>query len=337
MKDLYGSCNSCSFSHIYVEERAIENENTKHILSNFKNSSIIKIRHYKDVFSRHNQNFVLQKKSPKLILACKDGNLIYKGADVCESFGNEHFYYTSSMMNCLYNCEYCYLQGMYSSANIVIFVNLNDIFYNLQHILKKHPVYLCISYDTDLLAFENITGFTRKWIEFASLYPHLKIEIRTKSCNFKSIEDIVPQDNVILAWTLSPEEIARKYEANTPSLSSRLNSVKDALDKGWKVRICFDPILYIHSWEEQYKKCVEDTFKVISKSNIEDVSIGVFRIAKDYLKRMVKNNPRSVLLSYPFKTINGVCTYSLEHHQSMVEFIYNMICDHVEEKKIFVQ
>lgn len=335
MKDLYGSLNLCSFSHIYVEEKALDNENTKYILSKFKNSSIIKIHHYKDVFSRHNQDFVLQKKSPKIILACKDGNLIYKGARVCESFGNDHFYYTASMMNCVYNCEYCYLQGVYPSANIVIFVNLNDIFTELKCFLKKHPVYICISYDTDLLAFENITGFTRKWIEFSYLYPHLKIEVRTKSSNFKSIEDIAPRSNVILAWTLSPEEIIGKYEGNTPSLKSRLSSLKCAVSKGWKVRVCFDPLLYVPGWKEYYTRCVEDTFKVVSESNIEDVSIGVFRIAKDYFKKMEKINPNSILLSYPFKTIDGIYTYSEEHHKSMIDFMYNMVRNYVKKEKIF--
>jgi len=335
LKDLYGSWNLYSFSHIYVEEKALNNENTKYILSKFKNSSIVKIHHYKDVFSRHNQDFVLQKKSPKLILACKEGSLIYKGARVCESFGNNYFYYTSSMMNCVYNCEYCYLKGMYPSANIVIFVNLNDIFNELKCFLREHPIYLCISYDTDLLAFENITGFTRKWIEFASLYPNLKIEIRTKSSNFKSIEDIAPESNVILAWTLSPEEIIKKYEQNTPGLKFRLNSLKSALSRGWKVRICFDPLLYVPGWERDYEKCVEDTFKDISAWQFEDVSIGVFRIAKNYFKKMEKINPWSPLLSYPFKNVEGVYTYSEEHHKSMVDFMYNAVSNYVKREKIF--
>jgi len=181
LKNLYSSLNLCSFSHIYVENGVIENKNTKRILSKFKKSNVIKINHYKDVFCRHNQDFLVQKKSPKLILARNDGNLIYEGARVCDDFGNEHFYYTSSIMNCLYNCEYCYLQGVYSSANIVLFVNLEDVFKQVECILKKHSVYLCISYDTDLMAFENITGFIRKWIQFAEKHDNLKIEVRTKS------------------------------------------------------------------------------------------------------------------------------------------------------------
>ena len=337
LKNLYSSLNLCSFSHIYVENGVTENENTKRILSKFKSSNVIKINHYKDVFCRHNQDFLVQKKSPKLILARNDGNLIYEGARVCDDFGNEHFYYTSSIMNCLYNCEYCYLQGVYSSANIVLFVNLEDVFKKVESILKKHSVYLCISYDTDLMAFENITGFIRKWIQFAEKHDNLKIEVRTKSSNFKSIEDIVPQDNVILAWTLSPEKICRKYEMGAPNFKFRLNSIKSAIDRGWKVRVCFDPLLYVHNWEKYYKNCVEDTFKVIPEENIQDVSIGVFRIGKDYLKNMEKMNPQSLLLAYPFKTADGTCSYSEQHHKLLVNFVYDLVCKYVKKSKVFVQ
>jgi spore photoproduct lyase len=320
-----------------VENRVLQNENAKAILSRFKNSRVINIEHYKDVFCRHNQDFLAQKKSPQLILAHNDGNLIYKGAKVCDDFGNKYFYYTSSIMNCIYNCEYCYLQGMYSSANIVVFVNIEDVFHQVEHILKEHPAYICISYDTDIMAFENITGFLNKWLEFAGVRDNLKIEVRTKSSNFKSIEKAVPGDNIILAWTISPDEIAKKYEQMAPGLDSRLESARSALKKGWKVRICFDPILYVENWDEYYKKCIEKTFRVIPADKIQDVSIGVFRISKNYFKNMMKSNPNSLLLSYPFEILDSVCTYSEEHHNKMVNFVYNMVSSYVGKDKIFIQ
>lgn len=46
--------------------------------------------------------------------------------------------------------------------------------------LSEHPVYLCVSYDTDLLAFETMTGYVREWEHFVlgenkrSTYPHLR-------------------------------------------------------------------------------------------------------------------------------------------------------------------
>ncbi|KAJ51761.1 spore photoproduct lyase [Clostridium tetanomorphum] len=324
------------FSHIYIEEKALNYPNTKKILDYFNKAEIVQINHYKDVFSRSHQNYILQKKSPKLILAVKKDNLVYEGAEVCEDFGNSHFYYTSTMMNCIYDCQYCYLQGMYSSANVVIFVNIQDIFNEVKKLLKKHSVYLCISYDTDILAFENVIDYGRQWINFAKKHKHLTIELRTKSANFKAIEDIKKEENIILAWTLSPDLVIKNYENKTPSLKERLSSIKEAIDKGWKVRLCFDPILYIKQWKETYKNLIDTTFTELSVEKIYDVSIGVFRVSKDYLKRMRKQRLDSVILNYPFETVNGLCSYSNNLSENMVVYVYELVKKYVPKGKIYI-
>ena len=96
------------------------------------------------------------------------------------------------MMNCVYDCEYCYLKGMYPSGNLVVFVNLEDFFDKTQELLKEHPVYLCVSYDTDLLAFESVLGYAGEWASFLKQNPNLQIEIRTKSAGFLNIRQFRP-------------------------------------------------------------------------------------------------------------------------------------------------
>ncbi|MBO7564242.1 MAG: radical SAM protein, partial [Clostridiales bacterium] len=75
------------FSHIYVEEKAKEHPLTKEILSWYKKSQIIPIRHHKDVFNRPRQSFLLQKIAPSIILARNPGVSVFKGAPVCQDIG----------------------------------------------------------------------------------------------------------------------------------------------------------------------------------------------------------------------------------------------------------
>lgn len=139
-----------NFSTIYVEKEILEHENTKKILSYFKDSKVILIHDYRDVFNRKKQSISLQKQSQNLILAKKKKDYLYEASPVCQSFDNRYFYYSSTIMNCVYDCEYCFLKGMYPSSNIVVFVNLEDFFDECKKMLSKHPVYLCVSYDTDM-------------------------------------------------------------------------------------------------------------------------------------------------------------------------------------------
>lgn len=325
------------FSHIYVEKKILNNKNTLEILSKFKDVKIIEIDNYKEVFSSNNQDFHLQKLGQKLILASNKPNMIYKGAVVCESFENDNFYYTSSIINCVYDCEYCYLQGVYSSGNIVIFVDIEKVFKEVEELYNKlKTLYLCVSYDTDLLAIENICGFSEKWYYFIEDKKDLKIELRTKSGNIDKFLNLKPLNNFIIAFTLSPENLALKNEKYTASFKNRVNAIKELQEKGWKVRICIDPLIYSDNFEKNYSQMIEYLFNEIDKEKVIDVSIGVFRISKEYLKKMRNQNQNSEILYYPFEYIDGVYTYSDKTKSYMINFIKEQFLKYIDERKIYI-
>ena len=318
-----------------MEKEILEHENTREILGRFPRARIVEINHYKDLFCRPGQDFSAQKHSVKLILARRRNHFVYPGASVCENFGNANFYYVSSVMNCLYNCDYCYLQGMYPSANIVVFVNLEDTLTEIGCLLARFPIYLCVSYDTDLLALERVVGFAKKWAEFARAKRDLTIELRTKSADFAALRGTEPSDNLILAWTLSPQEIAERFERGAPSLGMRLAAVREAIRAGWKVRLCFDPLLDVKGWRELYKAMVEQVFSSVAPESVRDVSIGVFRIGRDYLKNMQKRRPDSELAQYPYACENGICTYKRARREEMLTFMSGQVRRFIEEKRIY--
>ena len=148
------------FSHIYVEKDALNYPLTESVLSKYGSSKMIEINNYKEIFNRSNQNFQLQKFSMKLILAIKKAPYLYPVSSIVQEFDSPNVFYTTPVINCLYNCDYCFLQGMYPSGNMVLFVNENDFFdgtvLEIQKRKYKKPLYLSISYYTDLLAMENI-------------------------------------------------------------------------------------------------------------------------------------------------------------------------------------
>lgn len=324
------------FSHIYVEEKVRNHSLTKQILKKFPKAEIIEIGHYKDIFNRKHQNFMAQKANQALILAKKEGRLIYEGAPMCQNFGHSWFYYTSCMMNCIFDCEYCYLQGMYPSGHMVLFVNIEDIFEQVRLLLKEHPVYLCISYDTDLLAVEKLAGLVRKWCVFAKAAPGLTVEVRTKSAAYAAISDIRPPENVILAWTLSPDMLAQRYEHYAAAADSRIAAARQACADGWRIRLCLEPVLYMPQWREIYGEFIEKIFQNIQNTAVMDISLGEFRVSAEYLKIMRKQRPDSAVLFYPYTVQNGVCRYDEALSDKMLEFIKTLLLKYVEKEKIYV-
>ena len=335
MKNLREDYFNPFFSHIYVEKSVRNHVRTQKILAKFPSAEIIEIDHYKDVFCRTKQSYVLQHHTQKLILAAKQGTLLYEGAPVCQSFGNQYFYYTSCMMNCIFDCEYCYLKGMYPSANIVVFVNLEDIFAEVEQVLEHHPLYLCVSYDTDLLAMEQIIGYAQEWCNFAAKHADLKIEIRTKCASKLYIQNILPISSVIFAFTLSPQAVIKAYEHHTPSLTERLSCVTDLLKAGCPVRLCFDPMIYMPDWKRHYGEMIEQVFRIIDMDKIVDISVGTFRISQDYLKNMRKQEPESAVVWFPFQRENGYCHYPDALMEDMEVFLTERLAKKIPMEKIF--
>ena len=319
------------FTHIYVEERAADLIQTQKILNKVKDANIIYIRHYKDVFDRKRQDRTLQKENRALIIAVREGNRVFEGAPVCQSFGQKNFYYASSMMNCPFDCEYCYLRGMYPSAFMVVFVNLEDYRKDVEEKLKEGPMYVCASYDTDLIAMNALTGHADFWKQMALSHEDLLVELRTKAAPV--IEENI--SNVIYAFTISPEEVVSCYERFTSPVNARIKSASNAIDHGARVRLCFDPVIKIPDYKDAYKKLIDMIASEIDFSKLADVSVGTFRISSDYLNKMRKAYPDSQIAWYPYVVREGVAQYEPKTDKEMQDYVCGLLEKHIGREKIF--
>ncbi|HAK58299.1 MAG TPA: DNA repair photolyase [Lachnospiraceae bacterium] len=317
---------------IYIERAALDRPMTERIRGYFSKTVDKEHTHtvdsYKDVFYHPSDGRAL-------ILAVKRDHFVMKGAPVCQSFDEEHFYYTSSVMNCIYDCEYCYLKGMFPSSHMVIYVDPEDTFAEVDELLKKHRVYLCISYDTDLMAIESMTGCISLWNDYVSSREGLRIECRTKCARTDIWDRLTPNDSFIYAYTLSPDPVINAHEHGTPSLTERLDCIKAAIERGFTVRLCFDPMIYMPGWKDIYRDMFAKVKKSIELDRIRDVSIGSFRISDSYLRSMRKKLPGSALIRFPFDNAGGVYRYPSYIADEMISLAYDELSGEISPDKIF--
>ena len=106
-------------------------------------------------------------------------------------------------------------------------------------------------------------------------------------------------------------------------------------NKGWKVRICIDPLIYTDDFEKNYSEMIEYLFREIDKNKVIDVSIGVFRTSKEYLKKMRNQNKKSEILYYPFECTDGVYTYSDKLKSYMIDFIKEKFLKYINIERIY--
>jgi spore photoproduct lyase len=311
-----------NYSHIYVQEGAEAYPLTQAILQQFPQSTKIPLPDYKGVFNRPGQNFQVQKESPKLILGIKKDGFLYQAKERINSFGQDvgEVYYNSHIRNCLYNCDYCFLQGMHNSGHTLVFVNTQDFFPPVKERLREGKVYLSLSYLTDILAYEHFIPIVQEWLAWSKGHPGLELEVRTKGEDLGPLRHLEAQGNLNLVWSLTPADLARKYEKGTAGLAGRLMGVKAALDMGWRVSLCLDPILYTPDWEEQYTGLLEKMARSLPLDQIHALSLGGFRLAQDFLENIRRMRQDVDILYFPFQEGGGEVRYPQELLTKMKAF-----------------
>jgi spore photoproduct lyase len=316
------------FSHIYVEKECRNESITKKILEINKHAEIIYINHYKDVFNRPNQDICIQKKSPALILAKKKKDYLYSLPDICHNYGYREAYYSSNILNCIFDCDYCYLQGVYKTSNILAFVNMDDFAENIKRNLAGRKAIVFLSYDSDLLALSKKLPFLKSWLKIIGDNPDIEFEIRTKSVNVEKLLETPPLKNLTLCWTLSPQLIIDKFEKLTPPLDERIDAIRKIQKAGYSISLAFDPVIKMKNVTGLYKELLNYVFNKIDKNSIKRVSIGMFRIPKDYLKQMKKSGKLSEVVYYPYDIIDGVATYEKEETEEIESALYNELLNY---------
>jgi len=164
---------------IYVESEIEFHPRTEEIVGRFPKAEKILCDRYTEVFNPKSQNFRLQKTNPALILAKKHKGYVLPTPPDYGVGGDENYYF-SHMLNCVYDCRYCFLQGMYSSANYVVFVNYEDFTNQILSQSESSDVnkWFFSGYDCDSLAFEPILLITVWMYLKGYLNPVWKLELK---------------------------------------------------------------------------------------------------------------------------------------------------------------
>jgi spore photoproduct lyase len=322
------------FSIFYIEEEILESSKVQQIVKTWKPIKIIPIKDYNDVFQRRGGVFQIQKNAQQVILAKKKDNFIYKASYMVPQYDSESAYYNNQVMNCIYNCAYCYLQGMYLSPHLVIFTNTEDFFQPVTELTKNNNVYLCLSYDSDLLALESRLGFSQDWIEYTKSNPNLQIELRTKSAYTSHLVSQSPCERVIIAFSLSTEFQIQSSEEHTPSLNARLNAIQKWMENGWKVRICLDPILYEPDWRKNGEKFLNTLQAQIDWNKIDSINFGMFRMPKQIYNQFQLSGQDNNTMLFPFITKKGITGYPKEINELMLDFYEERITKFIPSDKI---
>jgi spore photoproduct lyase len=320
---------------IYVEKQ-IENESkTIQILKKFPQAKKILCDRYQQIFNRKNQCYFLQREKRALILAKKNHSLI-QPLPFSPGIGRKDNYYFSLIYNCPFFCSYCFLQGFYRSSHFLVFINGEDFQKEVEKVLTNHPnsCFFC-SHDGDILATDFFLNFVEEFFPFFEKHPKALFEIRTKSTNITRLFERKPAENIIIAYSLNPEEVVKKVEKQAPSLAERLLSMKTLAQKGWKIGLRFDPLIYHEGFQKNYKELFEKIFSSIEEKSIHSATLGILRFPNEVYKQIIKKKTNDLIFA-PLEEKDQIWSYDEKKEKALFSFCENEVKNYLKEDKIFL-
>lgn len=322
---------------IFVEQAVRDHPRTREVLQRFPAARVIDCGRYGEIFNPKAQSFRLQKQRPALILAEKFKNFVLP-APMGYGIGAEHNYYFSHLLNCLYDCRYCFLQGMYRSAHYVLFVNYEDFEQEIRRIAAEHngqPVHFFSGYDCDSLALEPVTGFVGTFLPLFRDLANAWLELRTKSTQTRALANMPPLENCVVAFSFTPAAVAAALEAKTPSLDRRLAAARRLQQLGWSIGLRFDPIIYHEDWPNAYSGLFARVFRELTADRLHSVSLGTFRLPDAFFRRMAGLYPEEPLFAGPLQSDAGMVSYRTSLEKELVEFCASELLRYVPQEKFF--
>lgn len=237
----------------------------------------------------------------------------------------------NSILGCPIDCSYCVLQAYLADPWITIFVNEDKLENSLKFLFKDSiPAGLRIGTGelSDSLALEPLTGQAQRLSQLFYRRSRVLLELKTKTINIDPWLNWSPSPQIVFAWSLNAESIAKEEEKGAPPVGERIKAASQLASLGHKVGFHFDPLIYFEKWEEEYEMVIKQIFKLIPPELIPWVSLGCLRYPKVF-KRIIfsRFRHRSIFFSEMILGRDGKFRYFKPLRLRIYNRLYEMIRD----------
>lgn len=286
-------------SKIFVEKKIADLPVTQRILTKLPHLCPIIFEDLTRLIIEHSSNFQENDAKDKpLVLAFQKGEFL-KWCPGTRNYICCGYQILNLVNNCEINCSYCILQGYLNSPFIIVYVNIEDMFTELEKKLSEHPEKIFrigTGELADSLSTDHLTEYSPQLVSFFADKENAIIELKTKSTLIENFINLDHNGRTAVAWSLNTPKVIASEESFAPSLEERLAAAKQCLQARFKLAFHFDPMIYYHGWEEDYHFVIQKIFQSIKPKNIIWISLGALRYPPHLDQIIRQNHPQSKIV-----------------------------------------
>jgi spore photoproduct lyase len=329
--------NSVAIRKVYIDQRIAGHNYTSFILSNLQDAAteiVTDVAAFRQALPQ--QSLSSGKRS--LFLTRYEGQQVKLCPGTSKDYVCCNYYVVNEATNCPLECSYCILQAYLNNPLLTIYVNLEDMFGQIDALLDSQTDRIWrigTGELTDSLVLDDITGLSTKLIQRYAGKGNVLLELKTKSANIDNLLKL-PAANFVVSWSVNPAAVIASDEHKTATLAERLQAAKKIQEAGFLTGLHFDPVIYDEHWEDGYCQLIRDLRRYLNPDRIAWISIGSLRFPPALGDTIRERFPASAITyREQIRGIDGKMRYIKPLRLQMYQFIVNRLRQWSDELFIY--
>ncbi len=195
-----------------------------------------------------------------------------------------NYYVLNLGLQCDMNCSYCYLQSFINTPMLTIYSNIEDAIQELREMYLANPlkpVRVGTGETIDSLSLDPLTKYSQKLISAFRQMPGWKLEFKTKSHFVDQFVGEPHSGNVIVSWSINPQDVITHEEFGTASLEERLAAAEKSVRNGFQVSFHIDPMIWHPDWKKNYLSLADEINRRFEPAQVLTISVGALRFQSE--------------------------------------------------------
>ena len=270
------------------------------------------------------------------LLLCRNRGAFFKPCPATREYRCCDYQVLNIGMNCPMDCVYCILQAYLNNPWLSFFINVEDLFAELDAALDAEPerfFRIGTGEFTDSLALDSLTRLSPRLVEYMAGRDNAVLELKSKSVNTDNLEGLDHRGRTIVAWSLNSPPIMAREEIRTATLEERLQAAAQCAGWGYTLAFHFDPIILHPGWEEGYRYTINRLFATVPATSIAWISLGALRYLPPLKQIAATRFPGSRFFYQEFiDGLDGKRRYFRTQRVAMYRFILNELQRHAHSR-----
>lgn len=232
----------------------------------------------------------------KIFLTRKKGHVLKQCPGTDRSYRCCNYHVINQTSGCPIDCTYCILQFYQNNPVTTVYADTENLAMEIHEKVRSQPerfFRIGTGEMTDSLAFDDYSKFSREIIPVFTALPNVLLELKTKSNTVENFLDMNHQGKVVCSWSVNPPDVVSDEEFKAANFDERLEAMAKVQERGFKLGLHFDPILYYKDWESGYEAVIKRLFETVDPDRITWISMGSLRFPPEMKSKIVSKFPKT--------------------------------------------